>query len=277
MMEKYGELRLFVVAVFDIEYFSNCIRRPVSLKVIIPIDRRYDSPVPENELKYHNREMKTLFLLHGYTGKGDCWVPDELIQKYHFAVVCPNGENSFWLNGKSTGHAFQSMVGEEIVEFVRQTFGLAQKREDTYICGFSMGGFGAFHTALAYPEVFSKTIALSSAFIQKEVSEMKPDSGNDVANYDYYQECFGDPEMLRESDNMPETLVKKILSKDNGALMPEIYMACGCDDFLIENNRDMHAFLKENNVEHTYLEWPGIHDMKFWTEAVEKFIPIIME
>ena len=255
------------MANLTIEMYSNYLCRSTSFKMVVPTDQ--SDPYP-------GQEMKTVFLLHGYSGKGDNWIPEDLIERYHFAVVCPTGENGFWLNGLSTGHAYQSFVGEELLSFVRRTFGLATKRENTFICGLSMGGFGALHTALAYPNVFSKAIALSSALIEKEVSGMKPGSHNDFANYEYYRECFGEPEKVMESENAPETLVKKIIAAGGAMPMPEIYMACGTEDFLLENNRDMHAFLIGQGVAHTYLEWPGDHNMKFWHEGLRKFIPLVM-
>lgn len=258
-----------------IEMYSNCLCRSTSLKMVIPTDPRKGDFPPAPKNPNLDRPMKTLFLLHGYSGKGDCWVPEYLAEKYNFAVICPTGENGFWLNGLSTGHAFQSFIGEELVEFVRKTFGLAKTREDTYIMGLSMGGFGALHTALAYPDVFSKTAPLSSAFIHHEVAEMKPGQSNPIANYDYYRECFGEPSKLLESENNPEVLVKKL--KAEGKPLPEIFMAVGTEDFLLEPNRAMHKFLEEQGVEHTYLEWGGNHDPKFWGEAVEKYIPIMMK
>lgn len=39
----------------------------------------------------------------------------------------------------------------------------------------------------------------------------------------------------------------------------------------------MHNFLTKQGVKHTYLEWPGVHDMKFWNECVQKFIPEMMK
>ena len=256
------------MANLTVEMQSDCLCRSTSFKMVIPTDIRDPNP---------KREMRTVFLLHGYSGKGDNWIPEDLIEKYHFAVVCPTGENGFWLNGLSTGHAYQSFVGEELVSFVRRTFGLAMKRENTYVCGLSMGGFGALHTALAYPEVFGKAIALSSALIQREVAGMKPGFHNDYANYEYYRECFGEPEKVMESTNAPETLVNKILESNGKLPMPEIYMACGTEDFLLENNREMHAFLEERHVPHTYMEWPGYHNMQFWHEGLYRFIPIVME
>ncbi len=279
------------MANFNIEYYSNCLHRAASFKVVIPvIDRRMDSFPPQELTEIQKGEMKTLFLLHGYSGKGDCWVPEYLCEKYNFAVVCPNGENGFWLNGRSTGHKFQSLVGEELVDFMRKTFNLATKPENTYIMGLSMGGFGALHTALAYPDVFSKTCCLSSALIHHEVAGMKApvtvraesgdasqganeEGGNGVANYDYYRECFGEPEKLLQSENNPEYLVEKILASGGKIKMPEIIMACGTEDFLLNENRAMHKFLEEKGVKHVYWEDSGIHDMNFWGKCVQKFIP----
>ena len=251
------------MAYFRIEYYSKALRRETSFEVMIPCDPREGMPAPEGP-------MRTLFLLHGYTGKAGNYVPFDLPYKYNFAIVMPSAENSFYLNGLSTGHAFQTLVGEELVEFVRKTFGLAGDPANTGIAGLSMGGFGALHTGLAYPRTFGKIGAMSSAFIHHEVAQMKPGQGNEVANYDYYRECFGEPALLEESDNNPETLIRKL--KAAGEKIPEIYMACGTEDFLIENNRAMHRFLEAEGVPHEYHEGPGIHDMVFWTEYIQKIV-----
>ena len=259
------------MANLTIRFYSNCLRRFTTFKMYIPNDVRDD--VPQVETEYTKRPVKTLFLLHGYTGDADNWIPEELSDKYNFAVVAPNGENSFWLDGISSGHQFASFLGEELIGYVRKTFGLAQKKEDTYICGMSMGGFGALHTALYYDQVFGKAAALSSALIVHEVAEMKEGEGNPVANYEYYRECFGNPAKVLDSESNPETLVKKL--KKEGKALPEILMCCGTEDFLLENNRQFHRFLEDEGVEHIYEEDEGNHDMVFWSKYVEKFIPIM--
>lgn len=230
--------------------------------MIIPNDFRVE--VPENKGK-----MKTLFLLHGYTGDAGNWVPEYLAEKYNFAIVLPSGENAFWLDGISTGHKFGTFIGAELVNYIRRTFGLAESPDETYIMGLSMGGFGALHTALAYPDTFGKAAALSSALIIHDIAGMKEGDKNDKANYEYYRECFGDLDKVSESENNPEVLVKKL--KAQGKKLPEIFMACGTEDFLLENNRHFHNFLNENDVKHTYIESAGGHDTKFWDEYAVKF------
>lgn len=215
------------------------------------------------------RPMRTLFLLHGYTMSGFNWLPAGLADRFSFAVVIPDGENSFWLDWASTGHKYCTYIGEELPGFVNKTFGLANGADDTYIMGLSMGGFGALHTALTYPERFGKTAAMSSALIVHEVAGMKPGTDNGQANYEYYRECFGEPSQVLTSSANPEYLIDRLLS--GGKKLPEIYMSCGTEDFLLENNREFHRFLSDRKVPHEYTESPGVHDFTFWNEYAAKF------
>ena len=66
----------------------------------------------------------------------------------------------------------------------------------------------------------------------------------------------------------PEVLAHKL--KAAGAKIPEIFMACGTEDFLIENNREMHRFLEKEGIDHLYYESRGVHDMVFWREYITK-------
>lgn len=251
------------MALISVKFNSKSLNRNVRFEMYIPNDHPSEN----------SQHLKTLFLLHGYTGEAEIWIPQHLADKYGFAVVAPNGENAFWLDGSSTGHKFCTYVGSELVVYVRRTFGLAMDPSETYIMGLSMGGFGALHTAFTYPENFGKTAAMSSALIVHEIAGMKPGEGNGTANYDYYHECFGDLDHVEESDSNPEVLVKRL--KDSGSVIPEIMMACGTEDFLLEHNREMHRFLENNNIPHTYFESSGNHDMVFWNEYAEKFIKMM--
>ncbi len=237
--------------------------RPVSFKAFIPNDFRVEPPVNCDKEK-----MKCIFLLHGYTCDGENWIPENLLYKYNCAVICPSCENGFYLNGISSGHGFQTFVGEELVDYVRKTLGLALKPELTFTMGMSMGGFGAIHTAFTYPETFGKCVALSSALIIHSIAHMKPGENRDngVANYEYYRECFGDLETVEERNVNPEVLALKL--KEESRNMPEIYMACGTEDFLVENNRAMDKFLLDNKIEHVYTEFAGTHDMEFWSKCI---------
>ena len=256
------------MAYFRIEYYSQALRRSTSFDMIIPNDPREDAPEPK-------MPMRTLFLLHGYTGKAGNWVPEELTQQYHFAIVMPTAENSFYLDGLCTGHAFQTMVGIELVDYVRRTFHLAKSAEDTAIAGLSMGGFGAIHTGLAYPDRFGKIGALSSALIVHGIAGMKPGGGNKVANYEYYHECFGDLDTVEKRDSNPEVQIRTL--KAEKKTIPQMYICCGTEDFLLEPNREFHRFLTGEQIPHEYHESKGQHDMVFWQEYIVKIVKWMFE
>jgi len=61
-----------------------------------------------------------------------------------------------------------------------------------------------------------------------------------------------------------------LASKATG--LPPIYQVCGESDFLLESNRDFHQHLTDLGIDHTYEEWAGAHEWRFWNTAVEKFM-----
>ena len=256
------------MALITLQFQSTSLCRPARVQVLLPND------IPEEmarENEHYKRPAKTLVLLHGYAGSCDDWLTGGRVQeisgKYNLAIVMPSGENSFYLDQKGTGRAYGTLVGKELIEYLRKTFGIAMSAADTFIGGLSMGGFGALHTGLLYPENYSGIIALSSALIAREVMNMKEGEGNGVADYDYYRTTFGEPAELETSENNPEYVVKKRLER--GESIQPIFMACGTEDFLLAKNRQFRDFLKEQGVDVDYHESPGIHDWRFWNECLE--------
>lgn len=256
------------MAIIQNDFFSRSLARVTGFYMVLPNDM-IPEMVGENE--HYKRATKTLYLLHGYSGNNRDWLLGSLVQqlsaKYNLAIVMPSGDNSFYLDGKGTGKAYCQYTGKELVEYVRKTYGLSDQREDTLVGGLSMGGFGAIHTGLYFPDTFSKVIALSSALIIHNIENMQEDTKDGVADYDYYTSVFGELSKLGDSVNNPEYLVRAL--KQEGKSMPSIYMACGSEDFLIEPNRAFHKFLQEEQVDVTYTESPGVHDWSFWNQYLE--------
>ena len=77
-----------------------------------------------------------------------------------------------------------------------------------------------------------------------------------------------------ESDSNP--LVCAANAKSTGTL-PDVFMACGTEDFVIENNRRMRDGLEKLDIPFQYHEGPGIHDWKFWGEWLPKLVNWLME
>ncbi len=259
------------MALFQVDFYSRALARTTTFHVIIPNDVQPEMTVTNDN---YRRKMKTLFLLHGYSGSSKDWLLGSLAQemaaKYNLAIIMPSGDNSFYLDGKGTGKAYCQYVGKELVEYTRRVFQLSEEKEDTYIGGLSMGGFGAIHTGLYFPEIFGKVVGLSSALIIHNIANIKEDHQDFIADYHYYASTFGDLEQLINSVNNPEYLIQK--NKEEKIPNPPIYMACGTEDFLIEENRAFHQFLVSEGVDVTYIESPGIHNWEYWNRYLEPSI-----
>lgn len=259
------------MAFSQFEFFSESLRRVVSFNILLPNDSPLEF-IKDNE--NYERGVKTLFLLHGYSGNNRDWILESKINefaiKYNIAVIFPNGDNSFYLDGKGIGSKYGTYVGEELVNYTRRVFGLSNKKEDTYIGGFSMGGFGAIHTALKYNETFSKAFALSSALIINEIKNKDEKFSTPIADYYYYESTFGNLNELENSENNPEELIRRLKSENK--LIPSIFMVCGKEDFLIEPNRAFHKFLVDNDVNVYYQEDDGNHNWEFWNKYLEPSI-----
>lgn len=259
------------MAIIQTYTYSTSLSRVIDFRMLLPND-----PIPEmiagNE--HYNRPMKTLYLLHGFSASNYDWLGGSLIQelalKYNLAVVMPSGENSFYLNMKGTGGAYETFTGVELPAYCQRTFGLSADPQDNYIGGLSMGGFGAIHTGLRHPETFGKMFGLSSALIVRTIAGIQPGYSDFIADYDYYVRTFGDLDALETSVNNPEYVVKT--RQAAGETIQPIYMACGSEDPLVETNRVFRDFLTEQNVDLTYVESPGVHDWQFWNAYLEPAI-----
>lgn len=259
------------MSILQVNKYSMALSRFITFHVILPDDA---PPAMLEGNQNYERKPKTLYLLHGFSGNTTDWLYGSSIQelslKYNLAVVLPSGENSFYLNGKGVGRAYETFTGVELPEYISKTFGLSGRAEDNFIGGLSMGGFGAIHTALKYPERFGRMFGLSSAMLQNDIAGMKPGEKNDIADYDYYYQVFGDLDHLDMSENNPEYLIR--MKKEKDEEIQPIFMACGTEDFIVKNNREFRDFLISQGIEPVYYESPGIHDWTFWNQYLEPAI-----
>jgi S-formylglutathione hydrolase FrmB len=238
-------------------------RREVTFSALLP----FDAP---GDLAETIQPMKALYLLHGYGGSHSDWITfsriRELSGRYNMAVFMPSGENRFFLDDEDKGELLGEYIGNELVKYTCRLFPITRDREDTWIGGLSMGGYGAIRNGLKYAERFGRIIALSSAIIPYTIANIPPDYHNGIAGYSYYRSVFGDLDHLLGSDKDPEALILRL--KETNTAIPRIYMACGTDDFLLDVNRRFHQFLAQEKIEHIYDEGPGAHTWDYWNEKL---------
>ncbi len=259
------------MALIQVNFLSQALMRTVPINVILPADKMTFPGMPQAEPKPY----KTLYLLHGVFGNYTDWVSGTRIQRWaeenDLCVVMPSGDNAFYEDNPGAGNFYGKFIGEELVNITRKMFNLSHKREDTFIAGLSMGGFGSLRNGLKYHQTFGAICALSSALVLDDAPNSTYDTPFFLSNRSYFEHCFGrDLETAVTDDRNPTALVP-MLAKE-GVQFPRIYMACGVDDGLLGANRAFSQLLTDNGVEHTYEEGPGAHEWDFWDTYIKKAI-----
>jgi S-formylglutathione hydrolase FrmB len=64
-------------------------------------------------------------------------------------------------------------VSEELPRYVQAVFPLSDWREDNFVAGSSMGGYGAFKLALNQPDRFAAAISLSGVLDIRDFARSK--------------------------------------------------------------------------------------------------------
>lgn len=257
------------MAILEVNFISKCLMRTVTFNAIIPVDKF--GPQAENA---EQKPLKTLYLLHGIFGNYTDWVNGTRIQAWaeanDLAVIMPSGENRFYLDDEKSGELYGEFIGKELVEFTRKLFPLSDKREDTFIAGLSMGGYGAIRNGLKYAENFGCVIGLSAALVHDTWKDADNSAPIFTFRRNYYEAIFGEYDKVKGSDKDPKALLLKL--KEEGRPVPKMYLCCGTEDGLVTANRDFRDFLNENGVDLTYVEGPGKHDWVFWDTYIKKVL-----
>lgn len=257
------------MALIQLNFMSECLMRTVSVQAVIPFDKVAMPGMPAQEKK----PFSTLYLLHGIFGNDMDWISGTRIRHWaeekDLAVIMPAGENHFYVDCKANGERYGEFIGRELPQKMRELFPLSEKREDTFLGGLSMGGYGAVINGLKYQDTFGDVIGLSSALVLEDVCcEDSMDLGKTIFGSGFYPTVFGDLKKLPGSDKDYRALLSEAhgVKKDRTRL----YLCCGTEDALLERNRSLAALAKEKGWDCTYEEGPGGHDWIFWDTFIKK-------
>lgn len=246
------------MAFFEFSYYSEALRKLVTVNAILPEIGKKEEGVGVPDVESY----KTLYLLHGQSGDYTDWVRKSNILRYAaeygIAVIMPDGARS-WYTDTTYNDKYFTFITEELPAVCRGYFkGMSDKREDNYIGGLSMGGYGALKSILNYPENYAGCISLSGA-----VDVMRRDKPIDVEEWrSIFDLSIEKPMDLKGSKHDIYALFKKC--KEEGADLPKLYLWCGTEDFLIEYNRELRDLLVELEIDHCYEESEGDHSWPYW-------------
>lgn len=255
--------------------YSHVLGMDVPVNILLP-ERRKRETLDQSEKKY-----PVLYCLHGHSDDQFAWIRKSqielLVRNLEVIVVMPTVLRSFYTNEKY-GLKYFTFIAEELPVLISNMFHASLEKEDTYVMGNSMGGYGAFKLAMTYPEKFKAAASLSGAldpydgFTQSNTDELFSMEGFSQ-NIKY---VFGDKEEFYGSENDLYSLATKLSKYDGNH--PLLYQCCGTDDPLTySQNIKFDQYIKDNSLSlnRIYSFTSGYHNWDYWMPEAKKFIDLL--
>lgn len=268
----------------ELQSFSEALGMQMSLEVILPEIRQGIGL--EGGAWNGDTKLPTLYLLHGMSDDESIWGRRTALERYaadkKLAIVMPTTHLGQYTD-EVYGLPYYQYIAHEVPAICERYFPLSTAREDRFVAGLSMGGYGALKIGLREHRRFAAIAAYSSGLLRAErlpkvdasidsidaLLEAKDrlDPGVYGTLLSFYR-TFGGPERYQASkENNPKLFLEEAVA--SGDPLPKILMACGTEDFLYEANVAFHKQLESLGVEHEYHEEPGTHEWGFWDRWVK--------
>ena len=86
----------------------------------------------------------------------------------------------------------------------------------------------------------------------------------------FFETVFGDVSNISNSHNDLFYLLNQI--KESQVSQPQLFQACGTEDFLYEDNVKFRDYASVLDVSLTYEEGPGGHEWEYWDTNIKRVL-----
>jgi len=253
------------MALLHCNFWSEVLQLSCSMDVILPEPKRS----ADGESLTPPCLCPTLYLLHGLSDDHTIWQRRTSIERYvaelELAVVMPAVDRSFYTD-MAAGNRYWTFISTELPALAQALFPLSPAREDTFVAGLSMGGYGAFKLALSCPERFAAAASLSGAVYMAELRRVP-----DPTLRAEFKRIFGNLRQLPGSRHDLCYLAEEVAASKWRKQLA-LFQWCGTEDFLYRDNllfRD-HALALGLNL--AYSEGPGGHTWDMWDAQIQRVL-----
>ncbi|MFN7992242.1 MAG: alpha/beta hydrolase-fold protein [Bryobacteraceae bacterium] len=232
---------------------------------IIGDQRDYYVYTPPGYDPHASKPYPVLYLLHGYSDDASAWVVvgranvelDNLIRagkaKPMLIVMTlgygapeivarfnpPPRDPSLRERNMSK---FRQALLDEVIPRIDKEYHVAKDRGSRAIAGLSMGGAESLYTGLNTLDRFAWIGAFSSGGLGQDYNATFP-----------------------------------ALDAKAGSDLRLLWIACGTEDRLIEDNRKFRSWLDTKQIRHTDIETPGAHAWPVWRRNLAAFAPLLFQ
>jgi len=254
------------MALIQCEFFSEVLGLSTSMMVILP-----QATTKQIGLAGTVAASKhpTLYLLHGMSDDHTTWVRRTSVERYvaplGLAVVMPAVHRSFYAD-MAQGYWYWTFMSQELPALARAFFPLSEVREENFVAGLSMGGYGAFKLAFSYPEHYAAAASLSGALdIVATFRNLRdPDLRADR------RLIFGELSTIEGGTHDLFALARQLAG--SATAKPRLYQCCGTGDPLYESNVRAKGYFQSLGLDVTYEEGSGEHEWGYWDQQIQRVL-----
>ena len=252
------------MAFIQMNYTSKILSRKTNITILLPeLDEQYEE---NNHVKY-----KVLFLLHGLFDDNLGWLRYTSIENYirgtNLAIVMPSVEHGFYTN-MEYGPDYYSFVSEELPKYLSNIFPFYTDKENVFIAGNSMGGYGALKCAIKKNNHYSKVAVLSPVL----------DVDDFIHNYHFDgfhpEFVFGKKLQVKNTENDLYYLLNNKTKKEN---LPQLWIRCGKEDLLYNQYKKFIEYFESKAIHIDCKTYSGDHTWKSWETQTKDLIEWILE
>jgi len=268
------------MALLRCDFFSEVLEVSTSMTVLLPQASAEQIGIDLVSTSSTNgdgstSEFPVLYLLHGLSDDSTAWLRYTSIERYAaplgLAVVMPQVQRSFYAD-EVHGERFFTFLSDELPEVVQRFFRVSRERQDTFVAGLSMGGYGALSYAARHPDTFDAAASFSGAL--------------EIGSEDAWGVRSANAARWRA--HLPISIASRLRSlalveirTGNGRPGPLDRRgtqpgcpACSLERFLHPANVRLHRRLQALGIRHVWDDYgPGTHDWPYWRRDLRETLP----
>lgn len=252
----------------DIHFWSDSFEMQTRMKVLLP--DRMNGEYGHDLFRREEPDYGALYLLHGMDNGYGAWTRWTSIERYaaghNLAVIMPEASLG-WYTDMKFGFPYFTFLTEELPTICRNFFPhLSRRREDTFVGGISMGGYGAMRCALNRPDLFAGAGVFAGGL---DIAKQMDDPRDTPEERQLYRDIFGTPEEFRGSDS---DLFAQVDKRAGNPQKTSIFACCGTRDRFYDANVRMRDLLRADGWKVSWTEGDAGHDFGWWDSLIPAFL-----
>lgn len=234
----------------------------------------YSVVLPTDYAASPSTRYPVLLVLHGLSDHHSMWLARTNLADhaapYRLILVTVEGNNGWYTDSATVpSEKYESYLLQDLIPDVQSRYRTIEEGYARGLAGQSMGGYGSLKIALKHPDEFAFAASMSGAL--RAARYTAEDGGGWGLVWQSIEHAFGPVgSSTREANDL--FAIARAARPEQG--LPFLYLDCGTEDDLVQQNQAFAALLVEKKIAHEYREVPGVHNWDLWDRQIREVLKL---